>query len=101
MLPNFSCGSKRSNSLTSKSHDGSRTDHLHQHTFSSQPVKFPVENLFPRTEVQPTFGDRDNHFSPHQLSLDMGVAVILSRLVMLIGGALRNERVQESVIVLE
>ena len=53
------------------------------------------------TEGRLDFGDCDDHFSPHQLSLDVGVAVIFSCLVMLIGCALRNECVQESVIVLE
>src|SRR5713101_3887872 len=49
----------------------SRSNHLHQHAFSPQPVELPIENLFPRAEVQPAFGNRDDDFSPHQLALDV------------------------------
>ena len=55
---------------------------LHQHTLSPAPIELAVEYLFPRTEVESALGHRDNHFTPHHLSFEMGVGVIFAGTVM-------------------
>jgi|GEM_PF-4269764 len=42
---------------------------LHQHPLFSPPVKFAVENLFPRAEIKFSVRHRNGHLSPHDLPL--------------------------------
>jgi hypothetical protein len=62
---------------------------LDQHSFSPSAVEFAVENLFPRSEIQFAFGDRDDNFTAHDLTLEMGVGVIFSSPVVSIGAGRR------------
>src|SRR5574341_551109 len=50
-------------------------DHLDQHPLPSASIEFSIEDLFPRTEIQSAPGNRHHDFSPHQLTLDVSVAV--------------------------
>ena len=57
-------------------------NNLHQHSLGPAAVKLAVENLLPRAEVQFAFGDRDDDFAAHDLTLEMGVSVIFSRAIV-------------------
>ncbi len=58
------------------------SDDLHQDPLPSAPVKFPVEDLFPRPEVQPTFRHGDHRFAPHDLALDVRVGIVFAGVVV-------------------
>ena len=60
-------------------------DYLDQHSLFSLSIEFAVENLFPRSEIQFAFGDRDDNFTAHDLTLEMGIGVIFSGPVVSIG----------------
>src|SRR5207244_5499108 len=60
-------------------------DYLDQHSLFSSAVELAVENLFPRSEIQLAFGDRNNDFATHDLTLEMGVSVVFSGPVVSIG----------------
>ena len=47
-------------------------------------IELTVEDLFPRAEVEATTGNGHDHLAPHDLTLQMGVAVILAGLVVTI-----------------
>ena len=59
--------------------------YLDQHSLFSSAVEFAVENLFPRSEIQFALGDRDDNFTAHDLTLEMGVGIIFASPVMSIG----------------
>ena len=63
------------------------SDDLHQHAFAAAAIEFSIEDLLPRTKVQASVGDCDDHFATHQLPLDMRVAVIFAGFVMAIASA--------------
>ena len=68
------------------------SDYLNQHAFSSAAVEFTVENLFTRPEIQFAFGDRNDSFSPHDLTLEVGVSVVFAGTVVSIGVRRRVRR---------
>jgi len=41
------------------------SNYLHQHPLSAAAIKFAVENLFPRAEVELAFCNRDDNFTAH------------------------------------
>jgi hypothetical protein len=51
---------------------------LHEHPLSSAAIEFSVKDLFPWPKIQLAFGDGDNYFSAHDLTLHMGVSVIFA-----------------------
>jgi hypothetical protein len=55
------------------------SNYFHQHPFSSSPVEFPVENLFPWSKIKLAFGNRDDDFPAYDLPLEMGVGVVFDR----------------------
>ena len=75
------------------------SDDLHQHTLAPAPVEFTVKDLLPRTEVEPAFRNGDDDFAAHDLTLDMGIAVILAGLVMLIRCLVRSQALQKRIVV--
>jgi len=56
-------------------------DYLNQRAFFSSAVEFSVEDLLPRAEVEFAVCDRCNNLPAHDLSLQMAVCVVLSRVV--------------------
>lgn len=68
------------------------SDDFDQNSFGASAVEFAVENLFPRAEVETSFGYGDDDFSAHDLPLVMGVAVILAGPVVMIRFRRRIER---------
>src|SRR5580765_4588936 len=77
------------------------TDDFYQHTLAPPAVELTVKNLLPRTEVELAVGDRDDHFAPHHLPLDVRVGVILARIVVsiLLDRLVRRELLQPDRIV--
>ena len=61
------------------------SDYLNQRAFAPPAVEFTVENLFPRSEIQLAFRNRDDNFAPHDLTLEMGVSVVFARPVVSVG----------------
>src|SRR6185436_11874899 len=58
--------------------------HFDHHAFLPLPIELSVEHLFPRSQVQLTPSDGDNHLVPHERPLQMGVGVVFTRLVVAI-----------------
>ena len=61
------------------------SNYLNQYSFASFTIEFAVEDLFPWSEIKFTLGNRDNHFPPHDLALEMGVSVVFARSIVSIG----------------
>jgi hypothetical protein len=59
-------------------------DDLDQHPLGPVAVEFAVENLFPRAEVEFPLGDGDDDFPAHDLTLQMGVGVVLAGAVVVV-----------------
>ena len=103
MLPNFPERGKREcgSSSTSPAHhpwqprhrtfDASFSDDLDQHTLTPPPIKLSVKYLFPRPEVQLPIRNGDHHLPPHELPLDVRIAVVFTGVVVPIGGLVRRE----------
>lgn len=60
------------------------TDDFNQHPFGPATVEFPVEDLFPGSKVELSFGDGDHDFAPHDLPFMVRVGIIFARPVMMI-----------------
>src|SRR5574337_1769567 len=58
------------------------SDDLHENPLTTTPVELAIKNLLPRTEVEFAFGERDDDFTPHHLSLQMSITVVLACVVM-------------------
>ena len=63
----------------------SLSDYLDQYSLLSSAVEFAVENLFPRPEIQFAFGDRNDNFAAHDLTLQVCVGVVFAGPVVSIG----------------
>ena len=61
------------------------SNYLDQYSFAASSIEFAVEDLFPWSEIKFALGDRDDHFTAHDLALEMGVSVIFAGTVVLIG----------------
>ena len=53
-------------------------DDIDEDAFASLSVKFPVEDLLPRTKIELSICDGDDDLAPHDLAFDMGIAIILT-----------------------
>ena len=42
------------------------------------PVEFAVENLFPSSEIEFAFCNRDDDFAPHDLTFQVSVSVVFA-----------------------
>ena len=71
----------------------SLADDLHEHALAPPAVEFAIEDLFPRTEIEPSLGDGDDYLSPHDLAFQVGIRVVLARAVMMVlgGRSVRGE----------
>ncbi len=67
------------------------TDDLHKHSLLAPAVKFAIENLFPRPEVQAAPSDGHDNLTPHDLPFHVGVRVVLTGVIMSI---LANRRMR-------
>ena len=76
-------------------------DYLDQHSLFSLAVEFAVENLFPRSEIQFAFSNRDDNFAAHDLTLEMGVGVIFASPVVSIGAgrSVRRQLFQPQIVI--
>src|SRR5574341_1167682 len=74
---------------------------FNEHPLPAAPVELAVEDLLPGTEVQPSVGDGHHHFASHQLPLDVGVAIVLAGLIVLVRAALRGQPFEERIVVLQ
>ena len=70
----------------------SLSDYLDQHSLFSSAVEFAVENLFPRPEIQFAFGDRNDNFAAHDLTLQVCIGVVFAGTVVAIGVRRRVRR---------
>ena len=61
-------------------------NNLHQDAFAPASIEFAVKNLFPRPEVQFAFRDRGDDFATHDLTLQVGVSVVLASAIVAISG---------------
>ena len=59
-------------------------NNLYQSPFSPSTVKLSIKNLLPWSEIELPLGDRDHHFPPHDLALQMSVCVILPGSIVVI-----------------
>ena len=76
-------------------------DDLDQHALPAIAVKFPVEDLFPGTEIQFAFRDGHHHFTAHDLAFQMRVGVVLARAIVTVlrGGFVRREFFQPRFVI--
>lgn len=75
-------------------------DDLDQQAFLPHAVELIVEDVFPRSQVELSIRDGDNDLTPHDLSFQMGIGVVLSTIVLVLGmGLLRSELLQPDLIV--
>ncbi len=79
----------------------SLTDNLHKNSLTTTSVELAIENLLPRAEVEFPACDRHDDFSPHHLSLQMGISIIFPCIVMPVHRPLRSEPFQEIIVVLQ
>ena len=61
-------------------------DDFHQHPLFPPPVKFAVENLLPRAEMEFARRDRNHHLTAHDLPLQMRVGIVLIAVVAVLAG---------------
>ena len=60
------------------------TDDFDKNSFISFAIEFAIEDLFPRTEVELTFGHRNDDFTAHDLAFHMSVSVVLASAIVAI-----------------
>ena len=63
---------------------GHHPDDFHQNALVALPVKFGVVNLLPRPQVQAPVAHRHRDLLTQQLSLEMGIPVVLPRAVVVV-----------------
>lgn len=74
-----------------------------QGAFAPAPVKFAIENLFPRPEIELALGDGDHDLTPHDLTLQMRVGVVLPGAVVLVvrDRFMRGQSFQPDLVILQ
>ncbi len=72
--------------------EGLIPDQLHQYPFAPAPIELPIENLLPRAEIETALGNCDNNFSPHDLTFQVRIAVILAGLIVAVATQRRMGR---------
>src|SRR5262245_41452232 len=72
-------------------------DHFDEHSFAATAVELAVEDLLPGAEVELAAGDRHHDLAAEELPLEVGVGVVLARVVVapLRGRLVRRQLVQE------
>ena len=56
-------------------------NNLYQYPFAPFAVKFTVEDLFPRAEIQFSAGNGNNHFTAHDGAFQMGIGIVFKTIV--------------------
>ena len=59
-------------------------DDFHENPFLSSSVKFTVKDPLPCAKIQIPLRHGDNHFPAHDLSLHMGIRVVLTHIVLVL-----------------
>ena len=67
-------------------------DDLDEHTPSSIAVELAIENLYPRAEIQPAIRNRDHDFPANNLTFEMRVGIVFTRLVVVVARSWRVRR---------
>ena len=65
------------------------SNYLDEHSLSAAAVEFAVEDLFPRAEIEFAFGDGDDDFAAHDLTLEVGVSIVFAGAIVAISGGWR------------
>src|ERR1700746_2761146 len=86
-----SCNSCSSSDIWSLSHD------FHNHALVPLPVELRIEHTLPRAQVEHARGNGHDHFMMDEQRLQMRVAVVLARLMMLVAFAKRRQMLQPQV----
>ncbi len=76
---------------------GLLADDLNEHALPAAPVKLSVEDLLPRTEIQPSIGNGHKHFSTHDLPLEVRIPVVFPGLMVAIVLSLWGQRIEKLV----
>ena len=58
------------------------SNNLDQYSLGPSSIKFAIEDLLPRAEVQFAGGDGDDHFAPHDLAFHVGIGIVLAGAVV-------------------
>ena len=75
---------------------------LYQDALLPSSIELPIEYLFPRSKVQPPICHCNDYLTPHNLSLEMRVTVVLARKIMAVtsGRFVRSQFLQLLLVVL-
>ena len=79
MMVSASCVSDSRRLIGDQCEMSSLSYYLDQPSLFSSAVEFAVENLFPRAEIQFAFGDRNDNFAAHDLTLQVCIGVVFAR----------------------
>jgi hypothetical protein len=61
-------------------------DDLDEHALFAPAIELAVEDLLPRSKVEISVSDGDNHLPAHNLAFQMGIAVVLTGAIMAVMG---------------
>lgn len=75
---------------------------LNQNPLAAVTVKFAVEDVFPGTEIEFSFGNGDDDFASHDLTFHVSIGVILTGAIVMVvgGGCVWCELFQPDIIVM-
>src|SRR6478752_7961141 len=68
------------------------TDDFYKNALFAAAVELPVKDLFPWTKIQLAFGDSDDDFPAHDLTLQVGIGIIFAGAIVSIGCRRRMRR---------
>ena len=77
----------------------SLTDDLHQYALFSSSVELAVEDPLPRAEVQPSVRYGDNDFTAHDLPFHVGVGIVFTGIVAVLGHRLMGRQLFEPYVI--
>src|SRR4030042_3548243 len=61
------------------------SNNLYQNPFLSSTIKLPIKNLLPGSKIQFALGNGNHNFPSHNLSFQMGISIILTIVVTVLG----------------
>ena len=61
-------------------------DDLYQHALFAPAIELAVEDLLPRSKVEISVSDGNNHLPAHDLAFQMGIAVVLTGSIVTVKG---------------
>src|SRR5947209_20205681 len=62
---------------------------FNEDAFLAAAIEFPVKDLLPWPKIQLAFGDGDDNFAPHDLTLQVCVGIVFAGTVVSIGAGRR------------